>query len=69
MNAGAATAALPLLLIEDEQSVMDFIRTALERSGYACRTANSAAEGIRVLEVGRFGRDFRYAYARRRQRR
>ncbi len=34
---------------------MEFIRTALERSGYACRTANSAAEGIRVLETGRFG--------------
>ena len=56
MNAGAATVAhLPLLLIEDEQSVMDFIRTALERSGYACSTANSAAEGIRVLETGHFG--------------
>jgi DNA-binding NtrC family response regulator len=55
MNAGAAIASLPLLLIEDERSVMDFIRTALERSGYACRTANSAAEGIRVLETGRFG--------------
>ncbi len=45
---------LPLLLIEDERSVMDFIRIALERHGYACRTANSAAEGIRVLETGRF---------------
>jgi DNA-binding NtrC family response regulator len=46
---------LPLLLIEDERSVLDFIRTALERSGYACSTANSAAEGIRALEVGQFG--------------
>lgn len=56
MSAGPATLArLPLLLIEDERSVMDFIRTALERSGYACSTANSAAEGIRALEVGRFG--------------
>src|SRR5258708_16327523 len=45
---------LPLLLIEDERSVMDFIRIALERHGYACRTANSAAEGIRVLETGHF---------------
>lgn len=53
---GAATAAghLPLLLIEDERSVMDFIRTALERNGYACRPATSAAEGIRALETGRF---------------
>jgi DNA-binding NtrC family response regulator len=56
MSAGAATLArLPLLLIEDERSVMDFISTALERSGYACRTANSAAEGIRVLESGSAG--------------
>jgi DNA-binding NtrC family response regulator len=56
MSAGAATLArLPLLLIEDERSVMDFISTALERSGYACRTANSAAEGIRVLESGTLG--------------
>jgi DNA-binding NtrC family response regulator len=55
MSAGTAIPArLPLLLIEDERSVMDFIRTALERSGYACSTANSAAEGIRALEVGRF---------------
>ena len=46
---------LPLLLIEDERSVSDFIRIALERHGYACRTASSAAEGIRVLETGRFG--------------
>jgi DNA-binding NtrC family response regulator len=56
MNAGAATLArLPLLLIEDERSVMDFISTALERSGYACRTANSAAEGLRILETSHFG--------------
>jgi DNA-binding NtrC family response regulator len=56
MNAGATTLArLPLLLIEDERSVMDFISTALERSGYACRTANSAAEGLRILETGSFG--------------
>ena len=51
----ATPARLPLLLIEDERSVMDFIRTALERNGYGCRTANSAAEGIRVLEIERFG--------------
>ncbi len=41
---------LPLLVIEDERSVMDFVRMALERSGYACVTANSAAEGIKLLE-------------------
>lgn len=54
MTGKAAAARLPLLVIEDERSVMDFIRMALERNGYACHTANSAAEGIRALEAGRF---------------
>jgi len=44
----------PLLLIEDEPSVMQFIRAALERNGYSCRTASSAIEGIRVLAGGSF---------------
>lgn len=55
MTAGTAAAkTLPLLLIEDERSVLDFIRMALERNGYACHAANSAAEGIRFLEAGHF---------------
>lgn len=45
-----AFSQLPLLVIEDERSVMDFVRMALERSGYACVTANSAAEGIKLLQ-------------------
>jgi DNA-binding NtrC family response regulator len=45
---------LPLLLIEDERAVVDFVRIALERKGYACKTASSAAEGIKVLEAGQF---------------
>lgn len=45
---------LPLLVIEDERSVMDFIRLALERHGYSCRTANSAAQGIVMLESENF---------------
>jgi DNA-binding NtrC family response regulator len=45
---------LPLLVIEDERAVMDFIRLALERHGYSCRTANSAAQGIVMLEAGSF---------------
>ncbi len=56
MSGEATTLArLPLLLIEDERSVMDFISTALERSGYACHSVNSAAEGLRALEAGSFG--------------
>jgi DNA-binding NtrC family response regulator len=46
--------ALPLLVIEDERAVMDFIRMALERHGYACRTASSAAQGISMLESEAF---------------
>ena len=48
------TDKLPLLLIEDERAVTDFVRLALEREGYACRTASSALEGIRALEAGEF---------------
>jgi len=46
--------ALPLLLIEDEPAVMNFVRLALERHGYACTAANSAVDGIRLLESRRF---------------
>jgi DNA-binding NtrC family response regulator len=45
---------LPLLLIEDEKSVLNFLRAALERYGYGCRTATSALEGITLLEQGKF---------------
>jgi DNA-binding NtrC family response regulator len=55
MTSPAKTEALPLLLIEDEPSVMNFIQIALERYGYACTAAHSAAEGIRLLEAERFG--------------
>jgi len=51
----AKPAALPLLLIEDELAVLQFIQTALERSGYGCVTANSAADGLKHLEAGSFG--------------
>ncbi|HEX7286360.1 MAG TPA: response regulator, partial [Candidatus Angelobacter sp.] len=55
MTANAAeTGLLSILLIEDERSVMDFMRTALERSGYSCAMASSAAEGIKLLERGAF---------------
>ena len=54
MNA-AAVQGLPLLLIEDERSVMDFIRIALERNGYSCATASSGVEGLKLLQSGKFG--------------
>lgn len=45
-----AASSLPLLLIEDERSVMNFVRLALERYGYTCTAASSAVDGIRLLE-------------------
>jgi DNA-binding NtrC family response regulator len=50
----AMVQTLPLLVIEDERSVVDFIRLALERHGYSCRTASSGSEGIAMLESGGF---------------
>jgi DNA-binding NtrC family response regulator len=54
VSTGTTAAALPILLIEDERSVLDFIRMALERNGYACTGAHSAAEGLRMLETTHF---------------
>ena len=54
MTSQLARQALPLLLIEDEHSVLEFIRIALERNGYSCTAADSAADGIRLLERGSF---------------
>ena len=53
MNA-PGTAALPVLLVEDEPAVMSFVKTALERAGYHVATANSGAEALPMLERGDF---------------
>ena len=44
--------ALPLLVIEDEPSVMAFLSAALERHGYRMVAAASGAEGLRLLAAG-----------------
>ena len=55
MKAQAATqAAWPILLIEDEPSVIAFLRAALERKGYAVVDAASGAEGLERLTDGKF---------------
>ena len=46
--------ALPLLLIEDEPAVAEYVRTALERSGYAVVCSKSGADGMRLLGSGEF---------------
>ncbi|MGA6980510.1 MAG: response regulator [Candidatus Sulfotelmatobacter sp.] len=45
---------LPVLLIEDEPSIMALVRATLERSGYEVVCIESGAEALRLLEKGRF---------------
>ena len=44
----------PILLIEDEPSVIAFLRAALERKGYSVAHASSGAEGIKQLAQGSY---------------
>ncbi|HKO05224.1 MAG TPA: response regulator [Candidatus Acidoferrales bacterium] len=44
----------PVLLIEDEPGVTAFVCAALERHGYRVDQATSGAEGLRMLESGRY---------------
>jgi CheY-like chemotaxis protein len=49
-----ATSKLPVLIIEDEPSVMSFVKAALERAGYGVQTATSGVEALPMLESGEF---------------
>ena len=53
-NAVTKSAALPVLLIEDEPAVMAYVRATLERSGYSVVCTESGVEGLRLLESGEF---------------
>ncbi|PYT80050.1 MAG: hypothetical protein DMG40_13675 [Acidobacteria bacterium] len=44
----------PILLIEDEPSVIAFLRAALERRGYSVVNASSGEEGLKHLSKGRY---------------
>ena len=44
----------PILVIEDEPSVIAFLRAALERKGYAVVNAASGAEGLEQLSKGQY---------------
>jgi CheY-like chemotaxis protein len=44
----------PILLIEDEPSVIAFLHAALERKGYAVVNAASGAEGLERLSGGKY---------------
>ncbi len=43
-----------ILVIEDEPSVMSFIRAALERAGYSIASASSGVEALRLLQDGQY---------------
>jgi DNA-binding NtrC family response regulator len=45
---------LPVLLIEDEPSIMALVSATLERNGYEVVCVESGAEALRLLEKGQF---------------
>ncbi len=47
-------AHLPVLLIEDEPSIMALVSATLERNGYEVVCIESGAEALRLLEKGQF---------------
>ena len=49
MSSGAQQQRLPILVVEDETSVMGFLVAALERSGYRAAQATSGVEALRML--------------------
>ncbi len=54
MKAQSTAELAPILLIEDEPSVTAFLRAALERRGYAVANASSGAQGLDMLNGGKF---------------
>jgi DNA-binding response OmpR family regulator len=54
MTASAQPAVRSVLVIEDEPSVANFVRSALERHGYKVTCAVSGAEGLKLLQAGEF---------------
>ena len=47
-------ALLPVLLIEDEPSIMALVSATLERNGYHVVYTESGADALRLLEKGQF---------------
>ncbi|MGA7399886.1 MAG: response regulator [Candidatus Sulfotelmatobacter sp.] len=47
-------ATLPVLLIEDEPSIMALVSATLERNGYEVVCIESGAEALRLLEKGQY---------------
>ncbi len=49
MTVGTQTQVVPILVIEDEASVMGFLVAALERAGYRTAQAANGADALRML--------------------
>ena len=54
MSATPSNRIAPILLIEDEPSVTAFLRAALERRGYTVVNAASGADGLNLLNGGKY---------------
>ena len=54
MSVVPITAALPILVIEDEKAVMSYIKTALERHGYKVMSIETGVEALDRLKSDRF---------------
>ena len=54
MSTAAAPKRVPLLLVEDEPSVMAYVRTALERSGYVVACASNGESAIEMAKAAEF---------------
>jgi two-component system NtrC family sensor kinase len=54
MTTATSRAPLPILVVEDEPSVMAFLQAALERSGYAVVKVPSGVDALKALEQGEF---------------
>jgi DNA-binding NtrC family response regulator len=51
----ASEALAPILVIEDEPSVIAFLRAALQRKGYKVENAASGKDGLDLLKNGKYG--------------
>ncbi|MFB3916934.1 MAG: response regulator [Terriglobales bacterium] len=54
MKGSTPSPRLPILVIEDEPSVMAFVRAALERSGYTVVPAETGAQALLLLRANSF---------------
>jgi DNA-binding NtrC family response regulator len=54
MGVVSITTALPILVIEDERSVMSYIKTALERNGYKVVPIETGVEALERLKTDKF---------------